>query len=131
MLKGKCHCGQAAWKLDTDPESVTACNYTVCRRYGVLWAYGHIEHDIHTSGETAAYRLSDGGAIDFHFCPNCGCVTPYVATKPDDQGRRWTAVNLRLTEPGPIAELPIDHFDGHDSFDDLPEDGRTVRDMWF
>ncbi|MGB3472144.1 MAG: hypothetical protein WBA51_15110, partial [Erythrobacter sp.] len=61
----------------------------------------------------------------------CGCVTHYVAARAGTDGRHWTAVNLRLTDPAPIADLPIDHFDGHDSFDDLPRDGRTVRDMWF
>ena len=130
-MKGTCHCGGVAWTLDTEPESVTACNCTICRRYGVLWAYGYIGHDIHTSGETKTYRRADGGAIDFHFYPGCGCVTHYVATKGGEDGRHWTAVNLRLTDPGPIADLPIDHFDGFDTFDDLPRDGRTVRDMWF
>ena len=130
-MQGTCHCGRVTWTLDTSPESVTACNCTICRRYGVLWAYGYIGHDIHTSGETRSYRRSDGGAIDFQFCPTCGCVTHYVATKPGDDGRHWTAVNLRLTDPEPIAHLPIDHFDGLDSFDDLPRDGRCVSDMWF
>ena len=49
----------------------------------------------------------------------------------DSDGRRRMAVNLRLTEPGPVAHLPIDHFDGLDTFDDLPRDGRCVADMWF
>ncbi len=40
-------------------------------------------------------------------------------------------MNVRLTEPAPIAHLPIDHFDGFDTFDDLPRDGRCVRDLWF
>jgi hypothetical protein len=41
------------------------------------------------------------------------------------------AVNLRLTEPEPIAHLPIDHFDGLDKWEDLPPDGRCIRDLWF
>ena len=41
------------------------------------------------------------------------------------------AVNLRLTEPGPVAHLPIEHFEGLDSFEDLPRDGRCVADLWF
>lgn len=130
-MQGTCHCGRVTWTLSTPPESVTACNCTICRRYGVLWAYGHIGHDIDTSGETTTYRRADGGALDFHFCPNCGCVTHYVETAQDKDGRYWTAVNLRLTEPEPIARLPIDHFDGLGSFDDLPRDGRCVSDMWF
>jgi hypothetical protein len=41
------------------------------------------------------------------------------------------AVNLRLTEPAPIAAVPIDHFDGLGKFEDLPRDGKCVADLWF
>ena len=129
-MEGSCHCGRVSWALATPPESITACNCTVCRRYGVLWAYGHIDHDIKTSGNTSTYRRADGGAIDFHFCPHCGCVTHYVAVKSGNDGRHWTAVNVRLTVPEGIADLPIDHFDGLDTFTDLPRRGRCVSDMW-
>lgn len=130
-MEGFCHCRRVAWTLDAVPESATACNCTICRRYGVLWAYGYIGHDIHTSGETSSYRRTDGGGIDFHFCANCGCATHYISNRPNDEGQRWTAVNLRLTEPELIASLPIDHFDGLESFEDLPRDHRCVKDMWF
>lgn len=131
MLKGSCHCARVTWTLDTPPQSVTACNCSICRRYGTLWAYGHIDHDIHVSGETTPYRRADSGIIDFHFCGHCGCVTHYIYIRPDRDGRRWSAVNVRLTDIQPIEALPIDHFDGHKTFEDLPRDGRTVKDMWF
>ncbi len=131
MLKGTCHCGRVGWTLAALPESGTACSCTICRRYGALWAYGHIEDDIHVSGEATTYRRADGGAIDFYFCARCGCIAYYISTKPSEDGRRWTAVNLRMTEPGQIADLPIDHFDGHDTWEDLPRDGRRLKDMWF
>jgi hypothetical protein len=35
------------------------------------------------------------------------------------------------TEPGKIAALPIDHFDGLDTFEDLPRDQRCVKDLWY
>jgi hypothetical protein len=111
------------------PESATACNCTVCRRYGVLWAYDFEGECIHVSGPTRAYVR--GKAIGFHFCPECGCVAYWRSLAPDNEGRRRIAVNLRLTEPEPVAQVPIDHFDGLDSFDDLPRDGRHVRDYWF
>jgi hypothetical protein len=111
------------------PESTTACNCTVCRRYGALWIYDYEGERIQVSGETRTYTR--GKALSFHFCPNCGCVVSWRGSKVDEDGRRRLAVNLRLTEPGPIAHLPIDHFDGLDSFDDLPRDGRCVADMWF
>jgi hypothetical protein len=41
------------------------------------------------------------------------------------------AVNVRLSSVDKVGHLPIDHFDGLDTFDDLPSDGKTVRDLWF
>ena len=131
MLTGKCHCGDVSWTLEDMPLSATACNCTICCRYGVLWAYGYIEGDIHIFGPTTLYRRKDGGAIDFHFCAKCGCVTHYVRTTPNENGLHRTAVNLRLSDPALISQLPIDHFDGQETFEELPRDGRTVRDMWF
>ncbi len=130
-MHGSCHCGRVGWELDAIPESATACNCTTCRRYGALWAYGHIDHDIRVTGAPAAYRRGDGGALDFHFCPTCGCMTHYVATQASAEGCHWTAVNLRMTDPEIVAPLPIDHFDGLESFEDLPRDHRCVRDLWF
>ena len=129
MLEGSCHCGAVHWQLDEMPESVTACSCTACRRYGTLWAYGYEGENISVTGETTAYIR--GGALSFHFCPRCGGVTHWRGLNLDEQGRRRSAVNLRLTEPEPIAQLPIDHFDGLDTWEDLPRDGRCIKDMWF
>ena len=128
MINGSCHCGAVTWQFEGTPESVTACNCTVCRRYGALWAYDYENQGIKVSGPTTAYVR--GKAIEFHFCSKCGCVTCWRALELD-KGRRRIAVNLRLTDPAPIAHLPIDHFDGLDTFDDLPRDGRCVSDLWF
>ena len=111
------------------PESATACNCTVCRRYGTLWAYDYENERISVSGPSKSYAR--GKAIEFHFCPKCGCIAFWRAKKTDEQDRRRIAVNLRLAEPEPISGLPIDHFDGLGSFDDLPRDGRCIRDLWF
>jgi hypothetical protein len=129
MLKGACHCGAVSWVFDGMPASATACNCTVCRRYAALWAYDYEDGIISYQGQTRAYVR--GRAIEFHFCPDCGCIAFWRGRNLDGQGRRRVAVNLRLAEPDAIADLPIDHFDGLDSFDDLPRDHRRIRDMWF
>ncbi len=129
-LQGQCHCGQVHWTFTGMPESATACNCTVCRRYGTLWAYDFENEGIHVRGETTAYVRGDR-SIGFHFCPRCGCVAYWRALHPGKDGRRRIAVNLRLTEPDPIAALPIDHFEGLHTFEDLPRDGRTIADLWF
>ena len=128
-LEGACHCGAVRWQYDGQPEGATACNCTVCRRYGVLWIYGVEGEGVSVSGDTRSYRR--GTAIDFHFCANCGCVAFYRTQRLDAEGRRKIAVNVRLSEPATVADIPIDHFDGLDKFDDLPRDGRCVRDYWF
>lgn len=129
MLEGSCHCGAVSWRFDGDPESATACNCTVRRRYGSLWAYDYEGEGIHTSGVTQAYVR--GEMIEFHFCPVCGNVTWWRGIKPHEDGRRRIAVNLRLAEPDAVRDIPIRHFEGLDSFEDLPMDGRCVGDMWF
>jgi hypothetical protein len=95
----------------------------------VLWAYDFEGEGIRVSGPTQTY--SPGKSLGFHFCPACGCVAYWRALEPDEEGRRRIAVNLRLTEPEAVARIPIDHFDGLESFEDLPRDGRCVADYWF
>jgi hypothetical protein len=129
MIEGSCHCGAIRWTFDGTPEAATACNCTVCRRYGVLWAYDYEGERIRVSGPTTAYAR--GRSLDFHFCPRCGCVAYWRALVPGSDGRRRIAVNLRLAEPEAVAGIIVDHFDGLVSFDDLGRDGRCVGDMWF
>ena len=132
MLEGSCLCGQVRWRFDAAPEGATACNCTACRRYGVLWIYGYEGEDVHVVGETAAYTRPAGAELAFHFCPSCGCVTHWRGLRPGADGRRRLAVNLRLaSDPDAVASIPIDHFEGLVAFEDLPRDGRCVRDMWF
>lgn len=129
MLQGSCHCGAVKWNFDVMPEGATACNCTVCRRYGALWIYDYENENVHVAGNTGAYVR--GKAIEFHFCPTCACITHWRALRTEDDGRRRLAVNVRLSEPHSVAQLPIDHFDGLDSFEDLPRDGKCVADYWF
>lgn len=132
MLTGSCHCGACRWRFDGDPGAATACNCTLCRRYGVLWIYDYMGERIAVTGPVRPYVRADGGALEFNFCPACGCIVQWKARQSDKQGRVRTAVNLRLADdPDAVALLPIDHFDGLVRFDDLPRDGRTVHDMWF
>ena len=129
MIQGSCLCGEVRWQFEGQPDGATACNCTACRRYGALWAYDYEGEGIKVSGPTQAYAR--GKALEFHFCPACGCVAFWRGLKKDEKGRVRIAVNLRLAEPAAVAQIPIDHFDGLDTFDDLPRDGRCVSDYWF
>ena len=39
MIRATCHCGAVTLELDEAPREITKCNCSICRRYGVLWAY--------------------------------------------------------------------------------------------
>ena len=129
MIKGACHCGNVTWELSEKPETATACCCTLCRRYGALWAYEFDGQGIHTTGDTSCYTHGDR-ELGFHFCPGCGAVTWWRATGQDDEGRTPMAVNLRMAEPGDVADILIRHFNGLD-WASLGSDGRCVRDLWF
>jgi hypothetical protein len=129
MLQGSCLCGSVSWRFRGLPESATACNCTACHRYAALWAYDYEGEGIDVAGPTKGYVRGD--SLAFHFCTDCGSMAYWRALAPNAEGRRRIAVNLRLSELGPIAELPIDHFDGHDKWEDLPRDHRCIKDLWF
>jgi len=129
MIEGTCHCGAVSWRYDGVPESATACNCTVCRRYGVIWAYGFEGEGVEVSGPTSVYTRTDGD-LGFHFCANCGCIA-YWRPLDDSNGRPRMGVNLRLADPAAVASIAVDHLDGLETWKKLPPDGRTVADMWF
>ncbi|MEZ4703973.1 MAG: GFA family protein [Bdellovibrionota bacterium] len=131
LINGSCHCGNVRWELRQAPSSVTACNCTVCRRYATLWAYDYLDQGISVSGTTSHYIRGDR-KIEFHFCPTCGCNAYWLAVHANKENKRRVAVNMRLIEnPDLIANLPVDHFEGLVTFEDLPGDGRCVKDLWF
>src|SRR5262249_29213781 len=90
MIQGSCLCGAVRWQFKGQPDGWTACNCTACRRYGVLWAYDYEDEGIKVSGKTQAYVR--GKALEFHFCPVCGCVAFWRGLQKDQQGRLRIAV---------------------------------------
>lgn len=132
MLRGECHCGALSWTMEGEPGPATACNCTLCRRYGALWAYDYENERIRIDGPWTSYARAgkDNPALEIVFCATCGCVACWRGLRVEG-GRRRMAVNLRLAPPEAVAHLPIDHFDGLNTFEDLPRDGRCVRDLWF
>jgi len=135
MIEGACHCGAVRWRFEVAPDHATTCNCTICRRYGVLWAYDLAGDRTEFSGPTQTYiRTSHTHyepSVAFHFCGTCGCITHYRALKADPKGHFRTAVNLRMAEPDIVAHLSIVHWEGLHSFTSLGRDGRRAADMWF
>lgn len=129
MIVGTCHCGKAGWTFDGMPASATACNCSICRRYGALWAYDHEGGKISVSGATQVY-LWGRKWLEFHFCSHCACVVYWRAVRPAKNGRRPVGFNLRLAAPETVKAIALIHHDT-ETRDDLPRDGRCVADVWF
>ena len=89
-----CHCGAVALSLSAWPTEVTECNCSLCRSYGVIWAYCSVRDilKLPEASLTDTYAWS-GRNVDFHRCRNCGCVTHWL---PRKAGRDRTGYNARL-----------------------------------
>ena len=83
-------------------------------------------------GTTRSYRRigKQDPALEIVFGPSCAAVLAWRGQRKDEGVRTRMAVNVRLAPLDSVADLPIDHFDGLDSFEDLPSNGRVVRDLW-
>ncbi len=101
----------------------------------MLWAYDWDGYGIHIDdpdGNLTPYTRGPGSPLSFNFRRSCGNVVSWRGLKPGEDGRIRIAINLRLAEqPEAVADVPLQCFDGRHSFDDLPRDGRRVRDVWF
>jgi hypothetical protein len=134
IIIGSCLCGAVRWTFDGPIPDATICNCTACRRYGVLWAYGYDGQEVRVEapqGQLTSYIRGASSPLSFDFCRTCGNVVCWRGLKPEENGETRIAVNLRLAEPEVIAQIPLQRFDGLNSFEDLPRDGRCIVDVWF
>jgi hypothetical protein len=109
MIHASCHCGAVALEIALPPTEVTDCNCSICRRYGVLWAYySPTQVRLAASTPTDTY-IWDDKSIRFHRCRTCGCVSHWSAVDPtvDRMG-----VNARLMDPDLVARARVRHLDG-------------------
>lgn len=128
-LTGKCHCGAVDWTYDGDPGRATVCNCKVCRQYGVIWIYGDLGREIAMSGRTRTHvRADTDGDLAFHFCGSCGAVHSWQPTRPERSDTYRMAVNLRLSAPETVRDLPVRRWDGADSWSEVSGTARCVGD---
>ena len=119
MIESSCHCGAVKIELEAAPETVTDCNCSICRRYGVLWAYYSPKQTriVARQGATDAYVWGDK-LIEFHRCHVCGCLTHWA---PVDKARDRMGVNARLMVPEILATARVRRLDGADTWKYLDE----------
>jgi len=92
------------------PDTVTDCNCSICRRYGMLWAYYSPKQVRIAAGvdETDTY-VWDDKSIAFHRCRVCGCVTHWAAV---DRSADRMGVNARLMAPEVFTNARVRRLDG-------------------
>jgi hypothetical protein len=105
-----CHCGAVTISLAARPTEITECNCSLCKSYGVLWAYYYTDDIVVTPNppptETYAWN---GKNVDFHRCKNCGCVTHWTPRNPKRDRR---GINARLLPSDVLAAARLRHRDG-------------------
>jgi hypothetical protein len=115
LIEASCHCGTVRFAVAAAPQQVTDCNCSICRRYGVLWAYYAPRQVQFLAGEgaTEIYMCGDR-ELEFHRCRTCGCVTHWapVAQISDRMG-----VNARLMPPASLAHASTRRLDGAGAWD--------------
>jgi len=118
MLTASCHCGNISIVANNKPQTLTSCNCSICNRYGAIWAYFKTA-DVKIKVKKAqpkAYFWGDE-MINFMHCSVCGCVTHYTGRGEGDQeGMDRVAVNTRMSPINEVADIPIRHFDGADTW---------------
>ena len=111
-IEATCHCGAVRFTLARLPVDVGACNCSICRRLGTLWAYytqGEVQQHFDENATTT--YLQGDKCLRIHSCRTCGCTTHWdgrTDTGPDAR----LAINGRLLEPEVLAALPVRHIDG-------------------
>jgi hypothetical protein len=111
MLTATCHCGAVRVTVPRTPPTVADCNCSICRRYGVLWAY-YKASTVRVEAAPQATNEYSWGRKNLRFvrCANCGCVMCWQRVSPDPEKKM--GVNARNFEPRILASIRTRHFDG-------------------
>ena len=111
MLTATCHCGAVQVKVPRKPRTVTDCNCSICRRYGVLWAY-YKAATVSVEARPRATKAYSWGKKKLRFvrCTNCGCVMYWERVLPNPQ--QHMGVNMRNVEPDALRSVRTLYLDG-------------------
>jgi hypothetical protein len=110
-IRGSCHCGRIAYRLDAEPTEAIECNCSICRHKGsVLAAFAPEQFHLETSRSDIAVYTFGRHVIRHQFCKTCGCAPFAEGIGPD--GNAMVAINLRCAEDVDLSTLRIAPFDG-------------------
>ena len=121
MIEGSCHCGAVRFTYPRQPDWLTDCNCSVCRRYSTLWAYARVSEITLSSAADATLAYIHGDkTLAMHSCKTCGCTTHWIGLDQDSSSRM--AVNFRMCDPEAYGHIRVRKFDGADTWEFLDQE---------
>lgn len=121
MIEGSCHCGAVSFTYPRQPDWLTDCNCSVCRRYSTLWAYASVGEITLLSADDATIAYIHGDrTLAMHSCKTCACTTHWIGLDGDESSRM--AVNFRMCDPDVYKDIRVRKFDGADSWEFLDQE---------
>jgi len=120
MVSASCHCGAINLEVDEKPQTLTACNCSICHRLGTQWAY-YTSKQVRITDSPAARTAYIWGdkCIEFYHCKTCGCTTHYEDVEKGEESR--IAINARMMQRKDTAGIPVRFLDGADTWKFLDE----------
>ncbi len=121
MFTATCHCGAIKVEVPRAPGSVTDCNCSICRRYGVRWAY-YKDAEVTLAAAPDVEAATDDyvwgdKTQKFIRCRQFGCVMQWKKFAIDAD--TWTGVNARNFEPSIMSKVPVRRLDVADTWEYL------------
>jgi hypothetical protein len=115
MLTGTCHCGAVQIDIPRRPRMLTSCNCSICRRYGVLWAY-YKAADVRIRCKPGATEYYSWGrkALKFVRCKTCGCIINWKRIR--QRKVAYMGVNARNFAPEVLDSIRVRTLDGADTW---------------
>jgi hypothetical protein len=108
-VSATCHCKAITLHLPYLPAHLNECHCSICRRYGVQWAYYQIKQvSIICEADATEFYLWGDKELEFHRCRKCGCVTHWIPVDKDKSGDE-IGINGRLLEKADLEEMPVMH----------------------
>jgi len=111
MIEASCHCGAVKIQVPRRPRSLTACNCSICRRLGPLWAYYRMDRVRFVKKRDATRAYAWGAkSITFNVCATCGCLTHWEEIVKTATSR--VGLNARLMNPEVLEGARVRRLDG-------------------
>jgi len=109
--QGSCHCGNIAYEVEGDIESLLECNCSICSKRGyLLWFTGKDNVTLKNPDANMGTYTFNKHQIKHHFCPTCGCAP--LGFGSDGKGNEMAAINARCMDNCEVSQFTINQYDG-------------------